>query len=55
MTKPDLDYELWGRIEDRREVTLVPELTPHERKLMSLALSLARLSAQRDIQAESLP
>lgn len=48
MTTPSLDYELWRRVEDRRDATLNPALPPEEQKLLSLALSLARLAARRD-------
>lgn len=43
-----IDYEVWRRIEDRRDATLYPDLPPEEQKLLSLALSLARLAARRD-------
>ena len=48
MTAQNLDYELWRRVEDRRDATLNPDLPPEEQKLLSLALSLARLAARRD-------
>ncbi|MBO9502189.1 hypothetical protein [Brevundimonas sp. A19_0] len=48
MTATNVDYELWRRVEDRRDATLHPDLPPEEQKLLSLALSLARLAARRD-------
>jgi hypothetical protein len=51
MTAPGLDYEVWRRIEDRRDATLHADLPPEEQKLLSLALSLARLAARRDSAA----
>lgn len=46
-----LDYELWRRAEDRREAATYAELTPEQRLLVPLVLSLARLAAQRDSHA----
>ncbi|HBY44472.1 MULTISPECIES: hypothetical protein [unclassified Brevundimonas] len=46
-----LDDELWRRAEARREASMLTEATDEERLLMPLALSLARLLAQRDARA----
>ena len=51
MTTTNVDYELWRRIEDRRDATLNPDLPAEEQKLLSLALSRARLAARRDSAA----
>lgn len=47
-----LDDELWRRAEARREALMLTEATEDERLLMPLALSLARLMAQRDAKGE---
>ena len=47
-----LDDELWRRAEARREALMLTEATEDERLLMPLALSLARLMAQRDVKGE---
>lgn len=55
MTTTSIEYELWRRAEDRREAALNPDLTTEQKMLLSLTLSLARLSAQRDAQAGVTP
>ena len=47
--------ELWRRAEGRRETALVSDLGPFERSLLSLVLSMARLSAQRDARSLAPP
>jgi len=47
-----LDDELWRRAEARREALMLTGATEDERLLMPLALSLARLMAQRDAKGE---
>lgn len=47
-----LDYELWRRAEDRKDLALHDSLRPEEQRLFSLTLSLARLAAQRDTLTE---
>ena len=46
-----LDDELWRRAQERREAELASGSKEVDRMLLPLALSLARLAAQRDAKA----
>lgn len=46
-----IEDELWKRAETRRELELYPEVSPEDRLLLPLILSLARLAAQQDAKA----
>ena len=48
---PSLDDELWRRAQERREAELANGSEEVDRMLLPLALSLARLAAQRDARA----
>jgi hypothetical protein len=49
-----IDEELWLRAQARREDELGAGVSPADRLLLPLVLSLARLAAQRDARAHNV-
>lgn len=46
-----LDVELWRRAQTRREAVMTDGASEADQLLLPLVLSLARLTAQRDVRA----